>query len=197
MICRNHVDVEEGVVACARCGASFCGDCVVMIHGRPYCATCKNEKLLDVQSGTDRSQLSLATFGRRFAALWIDRMMFGVAAVAIVLIAALFQNVGGKPDDSFFVVVIVLIGGIYVGLIVYEALMLGARGQTVGKMALKIKVVRPDGAPITKGQAWGRSVLRGVMIHVLSLLNYIPAMVTKEKTCIHDLVANTRVVNVE
>jgi len=197
MICRNHVDVEEGVVACARCGASFCGDCVVMIHGQPYCATCKNEKLLDVQSGTDRSQLSLATFGRRFAALWIDRMMFGVAAVAIVLIAALFQNVGGKPDDSFFVVVIVLIGGIYVGLIVYEALMLGARGQTVGKMALKIKVVRPDGAPITKGQAWGRSVLRGVMIHVLSLLNYIPAMVTKEKTCIHDLVANTRVVNVE
>jgi len=197
MICRNHVDVEEGVVACARCGASFCGDCVVMIHGQPYCATCKNEKLLDVQSGTDRSQLSLATFGRRFAALWIDRMMFGVAAVAIVLIAALFQNVGGKPDDSFFVVVIVLIGGIYVGLIVYEALMLGARGQTVGKMSLKIKVVRPDGAPITKGQAWGRSVLRGVMIHVLSLLNYIPAMVTKEKTCIHDLVANTRVVNVE
>lgn len=197
MICRNHVDVEEGVVACARCGAGFCGDCVVMIHGQPYCATCKNEKLLDVQSGTDRSQLSLATFGRRFAALWIDRMMFGVAAVAVVLIAVLFQNTNGKVDDSFFVVVIALVGGLYLGLIVYEGLMLSSRGQTVGKMALKIKVVRPDGAPITRGQAWGRSVLRGVMIHVLSLLNYIPAMLTKEKTCIHDLVANTRVVNVE
>lgn len=197
MICRNHVDVEEGVAACARCGASFCGDCVVMIHGRPYCATCKNEKLLDVQSGTDRSQLSLATFGRRFAALWIDRMIFGFAAVAIAIVATLFMRTGGTVDDSFFVVFMVLIVAVYAGLIIYEALMLGSRGQTLGKIALKIKVVRPDGAPISRGQAWGRSVLRGVMIHVLSLLNYIPAMVTKEKTCIHDLVANTRVVNVE
>jgi len=197
MICRNHVDVEEGVVACARCGASFCGDCVVMIHGQPYCATCKNEKLLDVRSGTDRSQLSLASFGRRFAALWIDQMIFMVAVIVIPLVGVFFQNRSGKVDDSFVVFVLGLVGGVYVGLIVYEALMLGARGQTLGKMALKIKVVRPDGAPITKGQAWGRAVLRGVMIHVLSLLNYIPAMVTKEKTCIHDLVANTRVVNVE
>jgi len=32
---------------------------------------------------------------------------------------------------------------------------------------------------------------------VLALLNYIPALATKEKTCIHDLVAGTRVVNVD
>ena len=197
MICRNHVDVEEGVVACTRCGGSFCGDCLVMIHGQPYCATCKNEKLLDVQSGTDRAQLSLATFGRRFAALWIDRMMFGVGAIVIMVIAVVLTQRGGKVEDSFVVVFAVLFGAVYLGMIVYEALMLSSRGQTVGKMALKIKVVRPDGSPITTGQAWGRSVLRGVMIHVLSLLNYIPAMVTKEKTCIHDLVANTRVVNVD
>ena len=45
--------------------------------------------------------------------------------------------------------------------------MLSRRGQTLGKIALKIKVVRPDGSPITTGQAWGRSLLRGIMIHVL------------------------------
>jgi uncharacterized RDD family membrane protein YckC len=88
-------------------------------------------------------------------------------------------------------------GVYFLGFLIYEALMLSHRGQTVGKMALKITVVRPDGSPITTGQAWGRSLLRSVMVSVLTLLNYIPAMATKEKTCIHDLVANTRVVKVD
>jgi uncharacterized RDD family membrane protein YckC len=195
MICRNHVDVSEGVQPCARCGMSFCGDCVVMIHGQPYCATCKSEKLLDVQSGTDGGRLPLATIGRRFAALWIDRMMFVVAVIAVILAGTLFSDIG--KSDSLGAAIIAAIGAIFLGYIVYEALMLSRRGQTVGKIALKIRVVRPDGSPITTSQAWGRSLLRGVMVHVLSLLNYIPALATKEKTCIHDLVANTRVINVD
>ena len=36
-------------------------------------------------------------------------------------------------------------------------------GQTVGKMALRLRVVRPDGSPITTGQAWGRAVMRLVL----------------------------------
>jgi len=195
MTCRNHVDVDEGVAPCTRCGENFCGDCVVVIHGQPYCAACKSEKLLDVQSGTDRGQLPLATIGRRLAALFIDRLLFGTACVVIVLAAAFFAK--GREADTFIVLLFAAIGLAYVGLIVYEGFMLGARGQTLGKMALKIKVVRPDGTAITTGQAWGRAVLRGVMIHVLSLLNYIPALATKEKTCIHDLVANTRVISID
>jgi len=195
MICRNHVDVSEGVQPCTRCGNAFCGDCVVMIHGQPYCATCKSEKLLDVQSGTDRGQLPLATIGRRFAALWIDRMIFFVVAIAIVLVGALFVNTG--DSDAMLIPMFAGFGVYFLGFLIYEALMLSHRGQTVGKMALKITVVRPDGSPITTGQAWGRSLLRSVMVSVLTLLNYIPAMATKEKTCIHDLVANTRVVKVD
>jgi uncharacterized RDD family membrane protein YckC len=195
MICRNHVDVEEGVTPCTRCGEAFCADCVVVIHGQPYCATCKSEKLLDVQSGTDRGQLPLAAVGRRLAALVIDRLMFAALFIALVLVATLFEK--REATETFFVVLFAGMGLVYVGFIVYEGLMLSARGQTLGKMALKIRVVRPDGTAITTGQAWGRTVLRGVMIYVLSLLNYIPALVTKEKTCIHDLVANTRVISID
>jgi uncharacterized RDD family membrane protein YckC len=195
MICRNHVDVSEGVQPCTRCGNAFCGDCVVMIHGRPYCATCKGEKLLDVQSGTDGGRLPLATIGRRFAALWIDRMMIVGGGVALIIAGAFLSK--STDSDWFGALMIAGIGVIFLGYILYEALMLSHRGQTVGKMALKIRVVRPDGTPITTGQAWGRSLLRGVMVHVLSLLNYIPALATKEKTCVHDLVANTRVISVD
>src|SRR5258708_19818539 len=66
MVCANHVDVSEGVRPCARCRGPFCGDCVVTIQGLPYCATCKAEKLLDVQSGTDPSVLQLPPTARPF-----------------------------------------------------------------------------------------------------------------------------------
>jgi len=197
MICRNHVDVSEGVQPCARCGMGFCTDCVVTIHGQPYCATCKTEKLLDVQSGTDRAQLPLASIGRRFAAMWIDRMIFTLSGIALIVTGAIITK-GGDDDSAVFVALMISgVAVIFIGYIIYEGLMLSRRGQTLGKIALKIKVVRPDGSPITTGQAWGRSVLRGIMIHVLALLNYIPALATKEKTCIHDLVAGTRVVNID
>ena len=57
MICRNHLDVEEGVRRCARCEQAFCGDCLVDIQGRPFCADCKAERLLDVRSGVDPTRM--------------------------------------------------------------------------------------------------------------------------------------------
>jgi uncharacterized RDD family membrane protein YckC len=197
MICRNHVDVEEGVRLCARCRMPYCGDCLVSIHGAPYCAVCKNEKLLDVQSGADTAVLPLASIGRRFAAIFIDRMLLGfvMGVVMVALVVVMAPKKGNEETLVFAImgVLFLLLGG----LVIYEALMLSARGQTLGKMAMKIKVVRPDGTAIGTGQAWGRALMRGIMISFLFLLNYIPAFVTKDKTCLHDLVANTRVVAID
>jgi uncharacterized RDD family membrane protein YckC len=79
-------------------------------------------------------------------------------------------------------------------VVVYEALMLKARGQTLGKMAVGIRVVTPDGAPISAGQAWGRAVLRQVFFSYFALINYLPALFTKQRTCLHDMIVKTRVV---
>jgi hypothetical protein len=51
MPCKNHPEVVDGLVACARCGAMFCRDCVIELKGSPFCATCKEEQVKDVQSG--------------------------------------------------------------------------------------------------------------------------------------------------
>ena len=64
MYCRNHVDVSEGVRPCARCQTAFCGDCLVTINGRDYCAVCKTEQVMDVRSGTVAGVLPLASIGR-------------------------------------------------------------------------------------------------------------------------------------
>lgn len=40
MTCKNHPDVAA-VDRCAGCAESFCGNCLVEIHGQKYCGSCK------------------------------------------------------------------------------------------------------------------------------------------------------------
>ena len=66
-------------------------------------------------------------------------------------------------------------------------------GQTLGKLAVKVQVVRPDGRPISTGQAWGRAVMR-LVLGCLWIVDYLPAFFTEQKTTLHDMVAGTRVI---
>jgi uncharacterized RDD family membrane protein YckC len=72
--------------------------------------------------------------------------------------------------------------------------MLSSRGQTLGKMAVGIKVVTPEGQEIGAGQAWARALVRQVFFSYFALVNVLPALFTKQRTAVHDLAAKTRVV---
>ena len=191
-VCQNHPDVIEGLRYCSRCGQSFCPDCLITIRGNTYCATCKSEQLLDLTSGVDPSMLDLAGIGRRFVALLIDSLVLGIPVV-IIAFAIGFSLASSKNTPPELLMVFWPIG-LFI-FPVYEALMLASRGQTVGKIATKIKVVRMDGTNLSTGQAWGRAFMRQILAGCLALFNYLPAFLTKDRTCLHDLVANTRVVN--
>ena len=194
MICRNHVDVSEGVRRCTRCGGTYCPDCLVEIQGRPFCAVCKTEQLLDVRSGVDRMQgLSYSGFWQRFGAYIIDYIIQLIPSY-VILFGAMFLAggfSGGEPSPAFMIAYIPMV----LIPICYEAIMLQTKSQTVGKMALRIKVVRPDGSRITAGQAWGRAVMR-LILGCLFVIDYIPMLFTDEKTTLHDMVVGTRVVDV-
>jgi uncharacterized RDD family membrane protein YckC len=161
----------------------------------PYCASCKNEQLLDVQSGVRTSgSLNLADPLRRFVALLLDGLIVGFPLGLIVAIVVVIIASSGKEEA--LMVVLPFVWLLALGAMpVYEGIMLSKRGQTFGKMAMKIKVVRIDGSDITTGQAWGRAAMRAVMQSCLALINYLPAFFTQEKTALHDMVASTRVVN--
>lgn len=194
LTCRNHPDVVEGLRYCSRCGQAFCHDCLVDIQGNSFCAACKSEQMLDIASGVNPNALELADIGRRFVAIFIDGCVI-VLPFMILMVAMIFMTASGNsnaPPPGLLTPIVFLPA---IGYVVYEGLMLAARGQTLGKMAMKIRVVRPDGQPISTGQAWGRAFMRQILASCLSLFNYLPAFFTKEKTCLHDLVANTRVVN--
>jgi len=193
LACRNHPDAVEGLRYCSRCGQTFCPDCLVTIRGNTFCASCKAEQMRDLASGVDQSALELAGIGRRFGALFIDSLVLSIPII-IVMVSVIAVTVSGKSNfNPIWVQPAALVAvGLYV---VYEGLMLASRGQTLGKMAMKIKVVRVDGTAISTGQAWGRAFMRQILASCLSIFNYLPAFFTKDRTCLHDLVASTRVVN--
>ena len=65
-------------------------------------------------------------------------------------------------------------------------------GQTLGKMALQIRVVSMDGGPLSFGQAVGRYFATFLSALILGI-GFIMAGVRSDKRALHDLLAGTRV----
>jgi uncharacterized RDD family membrane protein YckC len=80
--------------------------------------------------------------------------------------------------------------------LVYEALMLKRNGQTLGKLAVGVRVVTPEGQPISRGQAWARAAIKVILGSCLGI-DYLPAFFTRERTCFHDMIARTRVIRLQ
>ena len=190
MPCKNHPAVATGLGTCARCRDQFCPNCLVYIQGTPHCAACKSEVVKDVRAGVVTQGLDLASIGRRFGAQFVDGILLNIVS-RVVMTATAGATSGsdtaalGALGMAFLVVCAVAVA--------YEALMLQSRGQTLGKMALKVKVVNADGGDITAGQAWTRAIVR-TLLSLLVIVDYLPAFFTKDKTCLHDMAAKTRVV---
>lgn len=194
--CVHHPQRDLDNQQCARCEAWFCGDCTVQIETYLLCADCKIEHLRDAYCGVRHSSLDLASISQRLSALIIDGSIFFVPYFAYIAAAGYFS---GREDY----VSAINIAGIFIffymsaGRILYEGMMLQYRSQTLGKMVAKIKVVTPQGQDLRPGQAWGRSVSRFLLNSCCLPVNYLPALFTDEKTCLHDQLASTRVVRLE
>ncbi|HEX2059705.1 MAG TPA: hypothetical protein VHK90_03110, partial [Thermoanaerobaculia bacterium] len=98
MLCRNHVEVAEGVRRCARCQVPFCPDCLVEIQGRPYCATCKTEQLMDVRSGVDRTLLPYASPWKRLGAIILDGLLINLPLYLVfIVLSFVLSDTPGEP----------------------------------------------------------------------------------------------------
>jgi uncharacterized RDD family membrane protein YckC len=80
---------------------------------------------------------------------------------------------------------------IYIG---YFTLLEGSKGQTIGKMVTKIKVVREDGKPIDMNQALTRNILRIIDGLFAYLIGAILIWRSDKKQRLGDNIAKTIVV---
>jgi uncharacterized RDD family membrane protein YckC len=184
--CPNHPDVVSGLVACARCGVAYCGDCVVELEGRPYDAVCKEEQVRDLRSGT--ATVAIATAGRRFGGMFIDGLVFlpvyGVIAYAYPT-AKLFEH---PLERIVFPLVL---------WVIYETWMLAKfGGQTLGKKAFGTRVTAVDGGAVTASEAFGRAISRQLMsiTYILGFIDSLLVFSARRRT-LHDRAAGTIVVN--
>ncbi len=129
-----------------------------------------------------------ASIGQRFAASLIDQLIVGLATGCVSSVFGFISSAGGDPWWSE------LAGGV---VLLIEAMYFiwpySTGGQTIGKRAMKIKVISCDGSPLN----WRKGLLR-TMGYVLSSIpfgfGFLWALWDPDGQAGHDKIAATYVV---
>ncbi len=128
-----------------------------------------------------------ASYGQRVGAFLIDGVIILVILFILAGILAARDNLGPA----------VVFGLFGLASVVYKPLMEGSRGQTLGKMAVNIKVVRAvDAGPIGYGEAFMRWFIATLIGFVPfgSFIDLLWPLWDQHKQTLHDKVAKTIVV---
>ncbi len=185
-----------GGVLCAECGKSFAMDEVVKFGDRHVCAACKPTYVQRMQEGVvPAGTLAYASFGTRFGAKLLDGLILWVVNTGISFVLGMAMGVAkGNPTASMVFLGVTVLIQLLIN-VSYGTFFLGRFGATPGKMACKIKVVRPDGSPLTYGRGCGR-VFAEILSAMICYVGYIMANYDEEKRALHDRICDTRVIKV-
>jgi uncharacterized RDD family membrane protein YckC len=137
---------------------------------------------------TSIAQAQLASFWRRLGAYVVDGIVIGVVWGLLMAIAAAAQSGG-----VYFVLILLGIAFNFA----YFGYLWSSRGQTLGYMALGLRLVRSDGTQVTLG----RAIARMLLVSLSFSFGGLPALVSAfmigmsdRKQALHDLVVDTLVV---
>ena len=151
---------------------------------------------------------TLASPGRRLVARIIDIaiIVFVVVVLTIAGVAGLVLGAESGEDALAFTAFFVGFGGLAffsILFLLYEPTLIALRGQTLGKMAMRIMVVRAeDGEVPGWGKAIGRWILPGLLSLIpvvgglLALLVYLSLLWDDRRQGWHDKMGTTVVIDV-
>jgi uncharacterized RDD family membrane protein YckC len=145
----------------------------------------------------------LATWGVRAVAFLIDLAVF--VAIAVVISFGIVVTEGDTAEarrlaEQLGVTILLPLWLLYAPLLMIRGE--GRNGQTLGKQAMRIRVVRENGAPVTLGNAMLRETLGRQLIAAFTYGFYFVVdsawpLWDRSRQCLHDKVAQTRVVRLE
>lgn len=145
----------------------------------------KNERENNVKQKD--GNIDIASRGARFGAAFIDGLIFLIPT--ILMLMSFIKNISSLGTIGLVISVI---------LSIIQIVLLSAEGQTMGKKALKIKIVKIETGG--NGGFVTNVLIRGVVNGIISifLIYYIVDIMfifRKNIRCIHDLIAGTCVIN--
>lgn len=138
--------------------------------------------------------VTASAFARILAAL-IDVLLLGALDFVVLhytlqICRLEYSEVRALPIAPFVSFLLILNGG-------YLTAFTAAGGQSIGKMAARIKVVSSDPETWSDRVPLGQAILRAFAYLVSALpagLGFLPALIGTEKRALHDRLAHTRVV---
>lgn len=147
----ENTPLAPGMAQCSITGKIVPEDEIVTLHGQRVCAEGKAILLQRLQSGEAMpGEMVHPTVLRRFGCIFLD------AIIIMVPFAILSSVVAGPAAGAVTAALITLISTAV--QVVYFGQLHGTRGQTVGKMAGKTKVVNLDGSPISLRTGYVRAL---------------------------------------
>jgi len=148
----------------------------------------------------DDKAVELASRGSRLGASLLDTLIIVVVTMPVLFLTGGFDDFTNPEAQPSFLynLAITLLGLIVFLLINYQ--LLTNNGQTIGKKIVGIKIVDNQNNPVT----WNRNLLKRYAVYFLpgqipiigqifSLVNIL-FIFGKELKCIHDILADTKVI---
>ena len=135
--------------------------------------------------------LPKAGFWIRFVALLIDSLL----VTLVQGICGFFLGLAGRgmAGQEMVLVGVSFLFGSAVS-VAYYVFFTGYCGQTPGKMALRIKVIRSDGSDISYGRAFLREAVGKFISALILFIGYLMAAFDSQKQGLHDRMADTYVI---
>jgi uncharacterized RDD family membrane protein YckC len=185
-------------VECAVCHQTFPSDQTIRYGNANVCAGCKPRFMQGLREGAVApTTLELAGLGSRVAAKILDTVILWIvnSVTNYAVMGSLTFSPQTNPNIAMTTVSLVAALNMILNL-TYNIAFLHWRGQTPGKMALKIKVATPEGAPLS----WGKAIARPfaeILSGCICAIGYLMAFWDPEKRALHDRIVGTRVIKAD
>jgi len=144
------------------------------------------------------ADLPKAGFWIRAAASIVDSILLSIAQMILGLVLgfSIGYATGGLSDDGNTALLIAswLFGALL--SVAYYVTFTGYNGQTPGKMMVRIKVIRTDGAAISYGKAALRETIGKFISAIILCIGYLMVAFDAQKQGLHDKIADTYVVKI-
>lgn len=181
----------------ADAGALFCSKCGALLKNQDSIrqAVTPEPPRANVEDADGRARTELAARGTRLGAAALDILIAIACLIPGVAVMSFSDSDGGKLFGG------ALIAAGFLGLLIVQTVLLVKRGQSVGKRALGIKIVKvsdesvPGFAKVVLLRMWVPGLIAGIpYVGVFLGLVDCVFIFRDDRRCLHDLIAETKVI---